>query len=142
MDIIVYTDGSCVNKVGGYAFIVINTYVEKYGKIEGNATNQIAELYAIYQALVYLEQNHKNDNIIIRSDSMYSILCLTEYIKKWQVNGYMTANRKPIKNKELIITIYNILKTFNKLSFEHVYAHKGEEYNERVDKLANMGRFT
>lgn len=135
---LVYTDGSCSNKKGGYAFIVINDkdVVEKYDKMDGECTNNIAELTAIYQALLYVKD--LDEKIIIRSDSEYAILSLTQYLKKWKLNGYKTANNQPIKNKALILSIDALLTT--NIKFEHVRAHQGEQYNERADYLANLGR--
>ncbi len=134
---IIYTDGSCINKQGGYGFVVIteNNVIEKYGRINGPCTNQIAELYAIYQALLFVDRQQP---ITIKSDSMYSILSLTNYIKRWKVNGYLTANNKPVKNKDLIANIDALLT--ESIQFEHVRAHSGIIYNERADYLANLGR--
>lgn len=144
IDILVYTDGSCKNQIGGYGIVIINKPVtdvrnnihnEYYGYIPNPCTNQIAELYAIYQALLLLE-DYKDLHILIKSDSEYSINCLTKFIYKWEKNNYQTLNNETIKNKDLIVTIFNLLKTFDHLQFEHVYSHCNEYYNEIVDLLA------
>lgn len=142
-DIVIYTDGSCVDYVAGYGIVIIdkikNDIYERYGHIPDRCTNQVAELYAIKEA-IFLMTDNKDKKILIKSDSMYSINCLTNYIHKWNKNGYKTANNEPVKNLNIILQIYELMQYFNHLHFEHVYGHTGVEYNERADVLANKGR--
>jgi ribonuclease HI len=141
IDILVYTDGSYMNNRGGYAFItIINQDIKQYHGpvLIEPCTNQIAELYAIYKALLVLSP-FKNHHILIRSDSDYSIKSLTQYIHVWKRNNYVTTKNEPVKNKELIVQIDELLQQFTNLSFQHVYAHQNEQYNEMVDKLAKLG---
>ena len=134
---IVYTDGSCINEVGGYAYLILDGEdVEKeiYGNVPiSPCTNQKAELYAIKHLL----ENNKED-IIIHTDSQYSISCLTDWYKRWYKNGWKTSSKKPVINKKLIQSILHLMENRN-IKFKHVRAHVGIKYNERVDKLAKMG---
>ncbi len=149
IDLLIYTDGSCINKIGGYGIVLIdnpnqdvrkNTHKEEYGKVPYDpCTNQISELYAIYIALTLI--NNKNLNILLKTDSMYAINVLTKYIYVWEKNGYKTTENKPVKNKDLILLTFNLLKEFNNLTFLNVKAHNNEYYNEIVDKLAKKGTF-
>jgi ribonuclease HI len=145
-EIIAYTDGSCVKQVGGFGYVVIinNTEVPMCGKVPSfPTTNQVAELYAIYSLISYLLQNHKKDILvnvmIVRTDSKYSIGCLTEWYNNWMKNGWINSKNEPVANKELIQAILNISKGLN-IKYEHVKAHNGDKYNEWADKLANEGR--
>ena len=67
---------------------------------------------------------------------------ITSWIKKWKVNGWMTANRKPVLNRELWIALDN---AYNKLDVEWnwVKGHAGVKYNEICDQLCKMemGKF-
>ncbi len=141
---IIYTDGSCIDKIGGYGIIFLfhDKEEEYYGKVPYNpCTNNIAELYAIKKALkIYNSKYSPNNEIILRTDSKYSINCVTEWINKWTMNNWMTSSNKPVENKELILSIDNWVRKYTYLNFEHVYGHKGEKYNELVDKLADLGR--
>lgn len=132
-----YTDGSNYQGIGGYGYItIINGEIKKYcGSIE-NSTNNIAELTAILRALNKLRNYHK---ILIRTDSSYSINCVTTWIYQWKKNGWKTSTGKAPENLELIKEIVEIVETKD-ISFEHVHGHKGEKYNEMVDKLAEKGR--
>ena len=134
----IYTDGSCVNKVGGFGFVLIKNkkHSEFYGKVPiYPCTNNIAELYAIKLALTYC--NYKN--IVIYTDSKYSIGCLVEWCKNWKMNGWINSKGKPVENQVLIKDILKLMKNRN-IEFKHVKAHNGDKYNEMADSLANKGR--
>ena len=135
----VYTDGSCLGNPGkgGWGVIVL---WEDGGETQlwGNSkytTNNEMEMTAIYNSLLELQKNNIND-VEIYTDSNYVKQGITNWIKKWRTNGYMTATNKPIKNRELWIAIDEEQSKFYTINWNHVYAHKGNEHNERVDKIA------
>ena len=78
------------------------------------------------------------EDIIIHTDSQYSIDCVTDWCHNWIKNGWKTSKGKDVLNKELIVDILNLMKDRNVL-FKHVYAHIGIKHNERVDTLAKLG---
>ena len=134
----IYTDGSCVKKVGGYGYLYIQNgeIVEKQkGKVGDNTTNQVSELYAIYKALELC----LCDNIDLYTDSKYAIGCCTEWWPNWIKNGWKNSKKQDVANKELIQKILKLLET-KKVKFHHVFGHTGNIYNEMCDKLANEGR--
>ncbi len=144
--LVVYTDGSCKDKYGGYGYLVIqNNFVSPIcGKVPYYpCTNQISELYAIYMAIQSLIQSYKDDliktGVIIFTDSKYCIGCLTTWYYNWQNNGWINSKKESVKNQELIKNILN-MSVGLKIKYEHVKAHNGHVYNEWVDKLANSGR--
>lgn len=144
--IVIYTDGSCVNKVGGIGYVVIrnNNSMPFAGKVPSYpTTNQVAELYAIYSAIAYVLQNYQNEvrdhGISIFTDSQYSIGCLTEWHYNWVKNGWINSKGEPVANKDLIAGILEISKGFN-IKYQHVKAHNGDFYNEWADRLSNEGR--
>ena len=134
----IYTDGSCVKKVGGYGYLYIQNgeIVEKQkGKVGDNTTNQVSELYAIYKSLELCPC----DNIDLYTDSKYAIGCCTEWWPNWIKNGWKNSKKQDVANKELIQKILKLLET-KKVKFHHVFGHTGNIYNEMCDKLANEGR--
>jgi len=157
MDIIIFTDGSCIKKYdkcyAGYGVHFPNGEFDDISKpfVKTPITNQRAELYAIYSALKKVTKNYDLgsdklvNNVMIYTDSEYSIKSLTEWIKSWIKNDWKTSNKKPVKNMDLIVPIYNIIKKFpNKIFLFHVRAHtKNSDYfsvhNDIADKLANNG---
>lgn len=134
---IVYTDGSCSNYIGGWAIVIIkDKEIKEYKGHLPECTNNIAELSSIYQSLLILENE---DNFVIRSDSLYSINSLTIWGDNWEKNNWRKVDGKVPENLELIKEIRLLLKNKN-IKFEHIYGHNGEQYNERVNTLANEAR--
>jgi len=87
-------------------------------------TNNRAELTAIMRALeILLVSSSTDKEIVILSDSMYSINALTIWIKNWIKNDWKTSNKKPVKNKDLIQRIHQLMKRFPNLRFQHIKAH-------------------
>lgn len=130
---VVYTDGSCKDDIGGYA--VVTDTDQYYGKVPFKlCTNNKAELYAIKKALkIY------SGDLVIYSDSKYSINSLTIWYKNWENNNFKTADKKPVKNKNLIISIHDLMNS-RKIELKYIKAHNGHRLNELADKLANKGR--
>lgn len=141
---IVYTDGSRIpgQDNRGYAGIGIwfgeedprNTSMSIH---EPGSTNQYAELLAIYYALQFCKDIQ---DLIVRSDSNYSIKCITTWSNTWKVNGWKTSKGDDVVNLNLIKSILDIILYRNEsrysTRFEHVYGHKGDQGNEAADKLA------
>lgn len=146
-----YTDGSFIkNKDGvkcGYGVYFPNKEYETISKkfTHEPLTNQRAELYAILKGLLQIYKSNKYENIIVYTDSMYSINSMTIWIKQWKQNGWKTAGNKPVLNQDIIMKLDKVL-TMHKgeILFEHVKAHtslkdKHSINNDIVDKLAKCG---
>lgn len=129
--ILAYTDGSCVGNgnrqaVGGIGIHFPNGELKDISKIFDldYCTNQRAELYAILTAIRYVKKNLGlvNKCLLIKTDSKYSIDCVTDWIHGWMKNGWMTKNNTPVHNKDLIELIYKYCKLYH-IRFQHVDAH-------------------
>ncbi|KAN0100219.1 Ribonuclease H-like domain containing protein [Tylopilus felleus] len=107
----------------------------------GNQTNNRAELIAIVRILETTP--HLKRRLLIKTDSNYSIQCVTSWIFKWMRNGFLAADGKPVKNRFLIQYLAALLhvrrKTSQTVEFKHVRGHVGIEGNEAADQLANLG---
>ena len=136
MKYIIYTDGACSGNPGpgGWGAIILSEEKNETnisGK-EKSTTNNRMELMAPIMALRKIKKASK---ITIYTDSIYLKNGITTWIKNWEKNGWKSSNKKPVKNKDLWVTL-------NKLSKEHVInwkwvkAHAGNKYNEIADKLA------
>ena len=53
----------------------------------------------------------------------------------WKKNGWQTAQKKPVKNKDLWIKLDTLIQT-HKLTWNWVKGHDGNFGNERADYLA------
>ena len=135
MKIKVYTDGACSGNPGkgGWAAIILkgNDQSSVSGS-ENNTTNNRMELMAPIMAL---RQIKKHSEITIYTDSKYVKDGITEWIKKWKLNNWVSASKKPIKNKDLWIKLDNLCQK-HKIIWKWVKAHAGNKMNDLVDKLA------
>ena len=131
----VYTDGSCLENPGkgGWAAIIINDS----GRIEikgskDNTTNNQMELTAPIMALKKIPQGSK---VQIFTDSKYVKSGITEWIYNWKKNGWKTADKKEVKNKNLWTELDDLSNAFD-IEWIWVKAHSTDELNNEVDLLA------
>ncbi|KXG52663.1 uncharacterized protein PGRI_079190 [Penicillium griseofulvum] len=103
-------------------------------------TNQRAELTAILRA-IDIAPRHRDVTII--TDSRYSIDCVTVWFINWRRNNWMTRDKKPVENKDLVESILIKIEERNDLKvktlFEWVKGHNKDAGNEEADKLAVNG---
>jgi len=150
--IIAFTDGSCVKQknkenICGYGVHFPNGELKDISKkfTHEPLTNQRTELYAIYKAIKKADEKYNFKSMMIYSDSEYSIKSLTLWINSWKKNGWMTANKKPVLNTDIIQDIDELLiKHKGKIKFEHVMSHTNKtDYkslcNDVADQLAKAG---
>jgi len=149
--IIVYTDGSCSGNgkkaaIGGIGIHFPNNELTDISQVFrlGCCTNQRTELFAILTALRYIKQNIglSNKSILIKTDSQYSIDCITKWVYAWIKNGWKTKNNTPVANKEFIEILYKYYERYD-IEFDHVEAHTGRKDpdsigNARADELATL----
>ena len=131
----IYTDGSCLENPGngGWAAIIIDD--GKKTQIKGsykNTTNNQMELLAPIEALKKIPKGSK---VQIFTDSKYVKSGITEWIHNWKKNGWKTANREPVKNKELWEEL-DVLANEFEISWNWVKAHSTDKLNNEVDLLA------
>ena len=133
--IIAYTDGSCLGNPGpgGWgALLIYNNHKKKLSGSKSDTTNNQMELMAAIEALKSLKEPCE---VILHTDSQYVKNGITKWLKNWEKNGFKTANKKDVKNKELWILLDEYTKK-HKVKWEWVKAHNGDTYNELVDELA------
>ena len=78
-----------------------------------------------------------NSEVVIYTDSKYVKNGITEWIKNWEKNGWKSANKKPVKNKDLWIKLDNLCKN-NKIIWKWVKGHSNNKYNNLADELATQ----
>lgn len=170
--IVAYTDGSCLsngkqNSKGGVGIFYLDNSpdnraieIEDAHKLVGleftKPTNNKAELLAIYIAILQNKTKLKEGyQLEIRSDSKYSIDCLTKWYHKWLVNDWINTQGKQVLNKDILEPLITLILSYPKdsITFKHVKAHnlppsrtKVEEYtdwysNAIADKLATAASY-
>ena len=132
----IYTDGACSGNPGpgGWAVIipVNNEIKEMFFGNEKNTTNNQMELFAPIKALKKIPKGSK---VQIFTDSKYVKSGITEWIHNWKKNGWKTANKQPVKNKEIWTELDNLSNKFQ-IKWSWVKAHSTDKLNNEVDMLA------
>jgi ribonuclease HI len=132
-----YTDGACSGNPGpgGWAFILRHPSsgreIEQSGA-EPDTTNNRMELLAVINGLSALKRPSRVD---LYSDSQYVLNGLREWLPQWKARNWRTADRKPVKNRELWEALDRLL-TRHEVSFHWVRGHNEHPENERCDRLA------
>ena len=132
----IYTDGACKGNPGIGGWGAILKYGNTIKEIKGfskETTNNIMELTAVIKALESLNRTCK---IIITTDSNYVKDGITDWIKNWKSNGWKTAKKQPVKNKELWVTLDKLVSEHD-ITWKWIKGHSGHPENERADELAN-----
>ena len=131
----IYTDGSCLENPGngGWAAIIIDD--GKKTQIKGskkNTTNNQMELFAPIEALKKIP---KGSEVQIFTDSKYVKSGITEWIHNWKKNGWKTANKQKVKNKDLWVELDLLSSQFD-IKWSWVKAHSTDKLNNEVDLIA------
>lgn len=136
----VYTDGSCDTRSrrGGWGYLLRYNGREKTAAgFEANTTNNRMELTAAVKALEALKEPCQ---VTIITDSQYLKNAFTAgWLATWQKNGWRTAGKQPVKNKDLWLELL-ALSQVHTLHWRWTKGHAGHSENERVDRLALEAR--
>ena len=135
MKLKIYTDGACSGNPGkgGWAAVILDGKNQSsISGSENKTTNNRMELMAPIMALKKIKTKSE---IIIYTDSRYVKDGITEWIKKWKLNNWKSANKKPVKNRDLWVKLDNCCQKHN-VSWKWVKAHAGNKLNNLVDELA------
>lgn len=147
MKFIIYCDGSArnngmANAIGAWAYVILKedeSIIREAHGVRNGATNQQMELTAALEALNHLYRNNiamPFDTVEIYTDSAYLHNCyMQKWYEKWQSNGWCSASKKPVANKELW---EQLIPYFEKAEvwFMKTAGHAGVKWNEYVDGLA------
>ena len=133
MTITAAADGSSLGNPGpaGWAWYVDEDTWDAGGWPKG--TNNLGELTAILRLLQATAET--GEELHILADSQYAINVVSKWRLGWKKRGWTKADKKPIKNLELIQEIDRAMEG-RRVTFEWVKGHAGHRMNERADDLA------
>jgi len=77
-------------------------------------------------------------NITLYTDSKYVMDGITKWLSNWKKKGWITSNKKPVKNKDLWQILEESISKHN-IEWQWVKGHAGIPGNEKADELANQG---
>lgn len=130
------TDGACKGNPGpgGWAFIL------RYGEFKREAfgssphtTNNRMELAAAIEGLKRLKEAC---SVEIVTDSEYVRNGVTNWMQGWKRKGWITAEKKPVKNKDLWMMLDELVNT-HEARWKWTKGHASHEDNNRCDELAS-----
>ena len=136
MTITAAVDGSSLGNPGpaGWAWVISEDCWDAGGWPSG--TNNLGELNAVLELLNATAQaGLADEELHILADSQYAINVISKWSPGWKKRGWVKADKKPIKNLELIQEIDRAMQG-RAVTFEWVKGHAGHPLNERADDAA------
>lgn len=134
-DVELFTDGACLGNPGpgGWAALLRWQGVEKL-LADGapTTTNNRMELTA---AIAGLEALTRPCNVVLTTDSRYVKQGIEDWLARWQANGWRTAGRQPVRNRDLWQRLAAACD-MHQVRWTWVRGHSGHPENERVDQAA------
>ena len=134
----IYTDGACKGNPGpgGWgAYLQFGEHKKDMFGGEMDTTNNRMEVLAAIEALEMLSRPCK---VKLTTDSEYLRRGVLEWMQNWKKRGWLTAAKKPVKNKDLWERLDKAV-TSHDISWHWVKGHSGHPGNEKADQLANKG---
>ncbi|MCC3303410.1 ribonuclease HI [Sneathiella sp. HT1-7] len=136
--VVIYTDGACSGNPGPGGWGALLKYQGKTKELcggEAETTNNRMELTAAIMAINSLK---RRSTVELHTDSTYVKDGITKWMIGWKKNGWKTAARKPVKNKDLWLALDEAISN-HQISWKWVKGHAGDPGNEKADQLANEG---
>ncbi len=137
----IHTDGGCLGNPGPGAWAYVAEAAGGQVRDAGYAadtTNNRMELQAVIEALK-LAQERADGDVTVITDSRYVEGGISEWIPRWEANGWKTKSRSPVKNRDLWQELQALKRALQargyRVEFRRVRGHAGVELNEACDRL-------
>lgn len=138
MKVELYTDGACKGNPGPGGWGAWLRYGKNEKELFGGekeTTNNRMELQAAIEGLKALS---RSCDVSLTTDSQYVKQGINSWMAGWKKNGWRTASKQPVKNKDLWQALDLECQRHN-VEWHWVKGHAGHVGNERADVLANRG---
>ena len=132
---VIYTDGACSGNpgVGGWGAVISSgDGCKEISGYEDYTTNNRMELRAAIEALKIIGPAV---NVILYTDSQYTKMGITVWIKAWRSNNWTLSNKKPVKNADLWRELDSLNEMMH-IDWRWVKGHANNSGNNRADFLA------
>jgi ribonuclease HI len=136
--VVIHTDGACSGNPGPGGWGAVLHFRDQEKELWGGelaTTNNRMELMAAIRALEALKKPCK---VELHTDSQYVQKGIHEWIHGWKTRGWLTADKKPVKNDDLWKRL-DAARLRHEVDWRWVKGHAGHEFNERADALARRG---
>jgi ribonuclease HI len=131
----IFTDGACRGNPGPGGWAALLRFKGKKKSLSGGqpaTTNNRMEMMAAIMALEALKRPCK---VTITTDSQYLMKGITEWLKNWKKRGWLTAEKKPVKNVDLWKRLDEVASR-HEVEWQWVKGHNNHRENEIADTLA------
>jgi ribonuclease HI len=131
-----WADGACSGNPGpgGWGAVLrMGDHIRELSGGDPQTTNNRMELTAVLEGLRAIT---RPVDVLIHVDSSYVERAFTQgWLAGWRRNGWRTADRKPVKNRDLWEQLADEVER-HRVTWKRVKGHSGVELNERADALA------
>lgn len=131
----VFTDGACSGNPGPGGWGVLLRYGGTEKELSGGERDTTNNRMELMGAIVALESLTRPAQVRLYTDSQYVQKGATEWVHGWVKRGWITADKKPVKNADLWQRLQTAMAR-HKVEWVWVRGHNGHAENERVDRLA------
>jgi ribonuclease HI len=131
----IFTDGACSGNPGPGGWGAVLRWDGREKELSGGeplTTNNRMELTA---AIAALEALKRPVAAVVTTDSRYVRDGVTQWLSAWKARGWLTADRKPVKNVDLWQRLDAAARA-HRVEWRWTRGHAGHPENERADALA------
>ena len=131
------TDGACKGNPGKGGWACILRFGDYKREIFGSSpftTNNRMELAGAIEGLKRLKESC---TVEIVTDSEYLRKGMLSWVNGWKRNGWLTASKKPVTNKELWMMLDELVGA-HKTAWTWTKGHAAHADNNRCDELATQ----
>ena len=128
-------DGSCLGNPGPGGWACVLRYGESERVLQGGvpqATNNRMEMMAAIEGLRALKRPCE---VRVFTDSEYLLRGMTQFLERWQSNGWRSASGNGVANQDLWEQLAELAR-YHRVTWIHVGGHSGHTDQERCDRLA------
>jgi ribonuclease HI len=134
-EVVIHTDGACSGNPGPGGWGAVLTSGRHRKELSGGETNTTNNRMELMAAIRALEALKRPSVVHLFTDSAYLRNGITSWIHGWKRNGWLTSERKPVKNVDLWQRLDQALARHD-VQWHWIRGHAGDTENERADKLA------
>ena len=131
----VFTDGACLGNPGPGGWAALLRFGSREKELSGGETDTTNNRMELMAAIAGIEALKRACTVVVTTDSEYVRRGVEEWMPRWQANGWLTSDKKPVKNRDLWERLARALAD-HKVRWHWVRGHTGHTENERVDQLA------
>lgn len=129
------TDGACCGNPGKGGWACILRFGEHKREIYGSEPHTTNNRMEITAAIEGLKRLKESCSVEIVTDSEYLKNGITKWIKGWKRNGWLSADKQPVKNQDLWKRL-DELASAHQAQWKWTKGHASHEDNNRCDELA------